>query len=93
MLGKEKGADRKMRLFQGIDSVTAMVQRGWGAVESRGEGGPTGGGGTRDKWKPGEGCGLQGTGPAPPPPPGFQAVALRTPERWRQGGEETGAAG
>lgn len=25
MLGKKKGADRKMRLFQGIDSVTAMV--------------------------------------------------------------------
>lgn len=40
VLGKEKGADRKMRLFQGIDSVTAMVQRGWGAVERQRRGGP-----------------------------------------------------
>lgn len=40
MLGKEKGADRKIRLFQGIDSVTVMVQRRWGAAERQRQRGP-----------------------------------------------------
>lgn len=48
MLGKEEGADRKMRLFQGIDSVTAVMQRGWGAVERQSEEGLSSRGGTRE---------------------------------------------
>lgn len=41
--GKEEGANWKMRLFQGIDSVTGMGQRGWGLQRGRGED-PHGGG-------------------------------------------------
>lgn len=48
MLGKKKGANRKMQLFQGIDSVSAMVQRGWGLQRGRGKEAQTGGGGLRD---------------------------------------------
>lgn len=40
VLGKEKGADRKMRLFQGIDSVTATVRRAWGGCGEQRRGGP-----------------------------------------------------
>lgn len=88
MLGKEKGVDQKMRLFQGIDSVTAMVQKGWGAIESRGEEGP----GRRGRHQ--RQCGDLGeAADSSEHPPGFQAVALRTPERWRQRGEGTGTAG
>lgn len=51
VLGKEKGADRKIRLFQGIDSVTVMVQRRWGAAEREAEAkrARAGRGGTRGK--------------------------------------------
>lgn len=91
VLGKEKGADRKMRFFQGIDSVTAMVRRGWGAVESRGEEGP----GRREREAQRQSGDL---GKAVdfreqawlPHSPGFQAVALRTPEAWRQRRGERG---
>lgn len=48
MLGKKEGANWKMRLFQGIDSVTVMVQGGWGLQRGRGKEARTGGGGLRD---------------------------------------------
>lgn len=48
MLGKKEGANWKMRLFQGIDSVTVMVQRGWGLQRGRGKEVQAGGGGLRD---------------------------------------------
>lgn len=51
VLGKKEGANRKMRLFQGIDSVTAMVQRGWRLQRGRGKVARIGRGGLRD------GCG------------------------------------
>lgn len=57
VLGKQKGANQKMRLFQGIDSVTAMVQRGWGAVKRQRQGGPEQEGEAQEtKWGPEEVC-------------------------------------
>lgn len=85
VLGKEKGADRKIRLFQGIDSVTVMVQRGWGAAERQRRRGPKQEEEAQEAkrgdlrkavgltWNP-------ENSPCFPTPQGFQAMPLRTLE-------------
>lgn len=97
MLGKEKGADRKIRLFQRIDSVTVMVQRGWGAAERQRRRGPEQEEEAQGaKWGPKEGCRVDlepKEQPLFPDPSGIPGNALEDSGGLETEREETGTAG